>query len=372
MKLNREDALWVAKFMEDYYHHFDRIDDYMRSQKLNQVAEFPVSLPGCGPEEDLFANYDMHPNDMDFELVDIGSSRWLDYIAIISSHLTPKSIPGRCIQFAIYEKKTKKIVGFIRLGSPVINMKPRNEMLGQVFTQSAEGSRNFNNTVAMGFTIVPVQPFGFNYLGGKLLAAICCSHEMREIMNRKYKMNLCLFETTSLYGSSKSVSQYDGMKPYIRFKGLTDSNFVPMLDGDAYKKLKDFIEDKTGEELVDPDGSSKKLKATLKAIGLVKSSLKGTTELERFNQVIDKAKGLTERKRYYISNYGFKNYIDVVNGKTDILIPDAENYDKFHMNNIVDWWKKKASNRYDTLKSEGRLRSEIEVWTSGKPIDIIR
>jgi hypothetical protein len=193
-----------------------------------------------------------------------------------------------------------------------------------------------------------------------------------ELFNKKYKMNLCLFETTSLYGSSKSVSQYDGMKPYIRFKGLTDSNFVPMLDGDAYKKLKDYIEEKTGEELVDPDGSSKKLKATLKAIGLVKSSLRGTPELERFNQVIEKAKGLTERKRYYISNYGFKNYIDVVNGKTDILIPDDENYDKFYMKNIIDWWKKKASSRYDTLKSEGRLRSEIEVWTSGKPIDIIR
>ena len=83
MKLNREQALWVAKFMEDYYHHFDRIDDYMRSQKLNQVSEFPVSLPGMGPEEDLFSDFNIHPNDMDFELVDIGVGRWLDYIALV-------------------------------------------------------------------------------------------------------------------------------------------------------------------------------------------------------------------------------------------------------------------------------------------------
>ena len=372
MNLNREQALHCAQYMEDYYHHFDRIDDYMRSQKMGQIAEMPVCLPGCGPEEDLFSDFTIHPDDMEFELVDIGSSRWLDYISVISSHLISRSVPGRIVQFAVFEKKTKKIVGFIRLGSPVINMKPRNEMLGQVFTQSKEAARNFNNSAAMGFTIVPAQPFGFNYLGGKLLAAMCCSHELREVMNKKYGMNLCLFETTSLYGSSKTVSQYDGMKPYLRFKGLTDSNFVPMLDGDAYKKLKDYVEAATGEQLVDPSDSSKKLKATIKVISMVKVALKNEPELVRFNEVIDKAKGLTERKRYYISNYGFKNFIEVVNGKESELIPDPENYEKFHMKNIVEWWKKKASNRFETLKNDGRIRTEMEVWSGDKEIDIIR
>jgi len=62
----------------------------------------------------------------------------------------------------------------------------------------------------------------------------------------------------------------------------------------------------------------------------------------------------------------------VVNGKDTKLIPDPENYDKFYMKNIVDWWKKKASNRYETLKSESRIRTDMEVWTSGKELDIIR
>ena len=372
MKLTKEQALYCAQYMEDYYHHFDRIDDYMRSQKKTQISELPSHLPGMGPEEDLFSDFNIHPNDMEFEIINLGSTRWWDYITIISSHLISRAVPGRCIQFAIFEKNTKKIVGFIRLGSPVINCRPRNELLGQVFTQSKESAFNFNNTTAMGFTIVPSQPFGYNYLGGKLLAALCCSHEIRELINEKYKMNLCLFETTSLYGSSKTISQYDGMKPYLRFKGLTDSNFVPMLDGDAYKKLKDYVEAATGEQLIDPTDSSKKLKATLKVIGMVKVALKGEPELARFNEVIDKAKGLTERKRYYTSNYGFKNFIEVVNGKETKLIPDPENYEKFHMKNIVEWWKKKATNRYETLKSEGRLRNDIEVWTGDKEIDIIR
>jgi len=371
MILNKEDALYCANLLQDYFVNFDRIDDYMRNQKQIQIEEMPSTLPGCGLEEDLFNDYTMHPKDMDIELVEIESSRWDDYIRIISSHVTPPSIPGRSVKFSVFERNTNKIIGFIRLGSPLINCKPRNNMLGQVFTQSKELAQNFNKTAIMGFTIVPTQPFGYNYLGGKLLAAICCSHTVRKRLNEKYNMNLCLFETTSLYGSSKAVSQYDGMKPYIRFKGLTDSNFIPMMDGESYRKMKEYIESKTGENLVDPSDSSKKLKATIKTISLVKSALKNTTELVTFNEVIENAKSLTEQKRYYISNYGFENFIDVVNGKTEVLIK-GENYDKFELENIITWWKNKATNRYETLKKDNRLRTELEVWTSGKDIQIIR
>jgi hypothetical protein len=48
----------------------------------------------------------------------------------------------------------------------------------------------------MGFVIVQSQPFGFNYLGGKLMSLFVPVHEVREICNKKYGMNLCLFETT--------------------------------------------------------------------------------------------------------------------------------------------------------------------------------
>jgi hypothetical protein len=57
--------------------------------------------------------------------------------------------------------------------------------------------------------------------------------------------------------------------------------------------------------------------------------------------------------------------------KTDKLLP-GENYHKHELDNIVSWWKQKASNRYDTLKQEGRIRTELEIWTSGKDIQIIR
>jgi len=210
----------------------------------------------------------------------------------------------------------------------------------------------------------------YNYLGGKLLAAICTSHEVREIVNKKYGMNLCLFETTSLYGSSKTVSQYDGMKPYIRYKGLTDSDFLPMMHGKPYSDLRDFVQDKVGP-LVEDDASSKKLKISMKIISLTKAALKGTPEGDTFLATIEKAKGLTEQKRYYISDYGFSNMVDYVNCKTDVLIP-GENYEKHNLVNLIEWWRKKACNRYETLYNENRLKNELEIWTSGKEIQIIR
>jgi hypothetical protein len=368
MKLEFKDAVHCAEVFEDYFGNFDRIDEYMRDQKLNSLAELP-SNPLFPIEEELFQNFTMNPKDMNFEVVEIDNETWTNLLNITSSHVNIPPV-GRNVKLAVRETTTGKYVGFIRLGSPVINCKPRNDMLGQVFTQKPEWGKRFNNSAMMGFVIVPAQPFGYNYLGGKLLAAICTSHEVREIVNKKYGMNLCLFETTSLYGSSKTVSQYDGMKPYIRYKGLTDSDFLPMMHGKPYSDLRDFVQEKVGP-LVDEETSSKKLKISMKIISLTKAALKGTPEGDTFLATIEKAKGLTEQKRYYTSDYGFSNAVDYVNCKTDVLVP-GENYEKHKLANLVEWWRNKAINRYATLHNEGRLRTELEIWTSGKEIQIIR
>jgi hypothetical protein len=369
MELSFDDALHCAKVFEEYFGNFNRVDEYMRDQKLASLADLP-SNPLFPIEDDLFQNFETHPKEMGFELCEIPQSTWDVLVNITSSHINISPV-GRQVRLAVKETTSGKYVGFIRMGSPVINMKPRNDMLGQVFTQQPEWSKRFNESAMMGFVIVPSQPFGYNYLGGKLLAALCTSHEMREIINKKYGMNLCLFETTSLYGSSKTVSQYDGMKPYIRYQGLTDSDFIPMMHGQAYEDLREFVESKIGK-IVEDDISSKKLKTTMRIIAVVKSALKSdNVALERFNDTIQKAKNLTEKKRYYTSTYGYQNAIDYINCKTDTLIP-GENYEKHYMKNLIEWWRKKAINRFESLQKDGRLKNEIEIWTSGKQIDIIR
>ena len=369
MIISRENGLYCAKAFHDYFSNIGSTEEYMRDEKLKNVADMPSSLFPI--EDDLFSDFTMHPNDMDIEVCEIPNDVWEPLLAITSSHIN-KSPVGKNIQLAVREKNSGKILGFIRLGSPVIYMKPRNDYLGQVWIQNEDTAKRFNTACVMGFVIVPSQPFGFNYLGGKLLSAICTSHTVREICNKKYDMNICLFETTSLYGSTKSVSQYDGMKPYIRFKGLTESDIVPMMHGQRYTDLKNYVENITGDLLGgDTSTTSRKLRTFTKIIALTKAALKGTSEGDAFNLTIENAKKLTEKKRYYISDYGFKNTVDYMNCKTDKLLP-GENYDKHELSNVIDWWRTKAINRYETLKTEGRLRTELEIWTSGKDIQIIR
>ena len=73
-----------------------------------------------------------------------------------------------------------------------------------------------------------------------------------------------------------------------------------------------------------------------------------------------------------MSDYGFSNAREVILGTQENLCP-GQNYDKFHMENIIEWWRKKATNRYNNLKADGRLRTELETWNRNpENIDIIR
>ena len=375
MILEHKDALYAAQVFIDYFDSIDRIDEYLRRIKLSRIADMGSSLPGMGPEQEMFSDFTMHPQDMNFQILEPDNEKFMRYLEITTSHAVESSVPGKSLRWMVKETNTNKIVGFIRIASPTINSRPRNEFLGKPLdTQSAEVMKRFNDSCLMGSIIVPVQPFGFNYLGGKLLAGLCCSHEMRERMNDKYNMNVCMFETTSLYGSTKSSSQYDGMKPFLRFKGLTDSDFAPLLNDANYRKLNEwFINKNNGELLVHENASSRKLKTQTKMASIIKSSLKGTDQdaYTRFCDSFQSAKNLTEKKRQYMSDYGFDNVKEYMNLETDVLTK-KDNYDRFNKDEVISWWKNKASSRYDSLKSENRLRSEIEIWTRNADIDIIR
>ena len=373
MNLSESDAAYAADQFIDYFSNMGRIDEYLRNVKLDRMSKMPTYLPGCGPEEDMFDTFDMHPNDMNFKVYVSGkdgsfsNEYFNERLQITTSHSIESSIPGKSLKWIVMETNTKKIVGFIRFGSPTINCKPRNDWLGR----PPELSR-FNRHSIMGFIIVPTQPFGFNYLGGKLLALLCCSHEARTQINDKYGSDICLFETTSLYGTTKSSSQYDGLKPYMRYKGLTMSDFTPLLHDDVFKGLnKWFIERNNNKLLVKEDASSRKLKTQQKMISIIKKNSSSQKAAE-FQTAIANAKNLTERKRVYFSDYGFANSKEVIRGDTDKLEKNPINFDKFYQENLIKWWKNKASKRYESLKSSGSLRTELEVWTKDMHIDIIR
>ena len=374
MELSTADATYAADKFIDYFSNTGRIDEYLRTVKMDRIANQPMSLPGFGPEDDLFSDFDMHPEDMNIKVYSAGDEKGFsneyfnERLQITMSHAFETSIPGKSLKWIVQETNTNKTVGFIRFGSPTINSKPRNDWLGA----TPELGR-FNRHAIMGFIIVPTQPFGFNYLGGKLLAMLCCSHQAREMLNNKYDSDICLFETTSLYGSTKSSSQYDGLKPYMRYKGLTQSDFTPLLHDDIFHDLNKWCIARNGDKmLVKEDASSRKLKTQTKMISIIKKSIKSSSKLTEFVSAIKGAKDLTEQKRFYMSTYGFSNSREVILGTQDTLVK-AENYDRFNVDSIVDWWKRKAARRYESLQNLGRLRTKLETWnTNPDEIDIIR
>jgi len=378
MYLSKLDAYYAANVFADFFASMERIDDYMRTVKLERMESLGGSLPGFGPETDLFDNPHMHPNDMDISIHPVSASKLQTYLEITTSAAIEASIPGKSLCLLVRENNTGTYLGMIRLGSPTINSRPRNQWLGRPLdSHNPEVMRRFNQSAIMGFAIVAAQPFGYNALGGKLCAAICCSHAVRRLLKEKYGTDYCMFETTSLYGSTKSSSQYDGMKPFLRHNGLTDSNFAPLINDARFRALDSwFTEKNNGESLIDRGASSRKLKTQTKMVSIIKSSLKEVDKdaYKKFCDTYSNALGLTEQKRSYVSTYGYeaqsvKDYLNL--SRNDLT--KAVNYDRMELENVIEWWRNKAARRYDTLKSEGRLRTQQETWnTNPEDIDIIR
>ena len=350
--LSSEDATYAANKFINYYSKFNRIDDYLRFVKKDRISSRSGSL--FGAETEMFDQFDIHPNDMDIRIhvVDTdpkSSSRfnqWLysETLNLTASNAIEEAIPGRTHKWIIEEINTKKILGVVRFGSPTINSKPRNDYFGEVLPLNV-----INDQFVMGFNIVPVQPFGYNYLGGKLLALLACSNELKKQFDEKYGTDLKYFETTSLYGTTKGMSMYDGLKPYLRHIGDTESNFLPLFHDDEFRDFFWWFNERNGgERLIPADKSSKKLKIQQKMISIIRKSLTDQSKLDEFNAIIQKAKNLTEKKRYYMSKFGHE------------------------IDDVISWWKVKATKRYEKLKIQNKLRTKLEIWEPGSELEIIR
>ena len=351
--LSPSDALWAANEFINYYQNFNRIDDYFRMIKQDRIGNGSASL--FGPEDDIFSDFSVHPSEMKFSIHTVDTSPkptskynqalYSEILHLTTSAPTEEAIPGRTIKWIITEDTTDKVIGVVRFGSPTINSRPRNVYFGEVLPLSY-----VNKHFVMGFNIVPVQPFGFNYLGGKLLCLLASSNRLKREFDEKYDIDLKYFETTSLYGTTKGVSMYDGLKPYVRYIGDTDSKFLPLFHDEYFRTMFKWFNDKCndGERLVPADKSGKKLKIQQKMIAIIKKSLTDQDKLEEFKASIAHAMSLTEQKRTYLGKFGYE--------------PEE----------VIEWWRKKAIKRYDKLVGNGGLRTELELWQQGANIDIIR
>jgi hypothetical protein len=132
-------------------------------------------------------------------------------IRTFSSTMKNNSNIGRNLNFIVRDKPTKKYLGVICISSDFLDLTPRDTFIGWEREKKTQGS--MINHTAIGSTIVPLQPLGYNYVGGKLLALLCLTTDIQKMWEQSYGDVLVGVTTTSLYGKTKAggLSQYDNL-----------------------------------------------------------------------------------------------------------------------------------------------------------------
>ena len=133
-------------------------------------------------------------------------------IRTFTSTMKNNSNIGRNLFYVVEDKITGKYLGVICISSDFLDLTPRDKAIG--WARDIKTQQGMINHTAIGSTIVPLQPLGWNYMGGKLLALLCLSDTVQKDWKERYGDVLVGVTTTSLYGKTKvgGLSQYDGLE----------------------------------------------------------------------------------------------------------------------------------------------------------------
>lgn len=139
------------------------------------------------------------------------AERW-NAIRTFSSTMKNNSNIGRNLFYILTDEVSGKYLGVICISSDFLDLTPRDNAIG--WSRDIKTQQHMINHTAIGSTIVPLQPLGFNYMGGKLLALMCLSDTVQKDWKKQYGDVLAGVTTTSLYGKTKAggLSQYDGLE----------------------------------------------------------------------------------------------------------------------------------------------------------------
>ena len=175
-------------------------------------------------------------NDLQFEIYFIESNEYQLWSKILShtSSVKTSRTPGKNISYFIREVLSKKIVGLVSLGSAQRSIKPRDEYIGwDKENQYSKIDYIFNIS-----TCVAVQPVGYNFNIGKLLALSVFSREVQEKVKEKYGHYVIGYYTFSIHGRSV---QYERLKK-LNYCGLTKGQSFIIPD-DLYDEMKEYLKE---------------------------------------------------------------------------------------------------------------------------------
>ena len=241
------------------------------------------------------------------------------------------SNPGRNLKFLVEDEATGLYLGALTVTSDFGDLGARDKYIGWIRDDRYKNKRL--NNVACGQAIIPIQPFGHNFLGGKLMALMITSDTIRNAWEEKYGDVLVGMTTTSLYGTH---SQYNSM-PTFKKRGKTTGKMPIKLPKEMVRVWEEYF------------GEKRKTRSNLDTRIYRECGMKPK----------DYQNGM-QRGIYFCPFY--ENTNEFLRGeieKSSLLL--RQNF-VYYNNLISEWWKPKSEKRFNKLKSDNKLISELHFW----------
>lgn len=320
------DELDTSHFMYDTQHYMDK----MFIGNLNDVKNIKIEL-------EFVERSDRISRDL-----------W-NYYRIVISSLKKSSLQGNQIYILVKDAITQKYLGIISLNSDIYNLGDRDVYIGW---DEDKKKKNLKYIMNMS-TCVPLDPFGFNYCGGKLLASLVFSREVSEYFYKKYNRPLLAICTTSLYGKSIQYSKL----PYLSLAGFTTGFGTVHIPETLYQKCLNYLDLIGVDTLNIGHPSSRKMRKICKVladIGIPKNQIifHGQRKGIYFGYIHDTSKSLLNN-----SDIGSVNWSNNNLNKYNINYTELDS-----AQDIFDWWYSRyAIRRYNNLRKDNRFRKKITI-----------
>lgn len=274
-------------------------------------------------------------------------SDWL-MLRIFCHSMAYDQTPGRFLRFLVVDDTTNKYLGAASLSNDVMALTCRDNFIGWSAKNRCEEKMLIHS--AIGSCIMGTQPFGYNFLGGKLVASLILSKHVRDTWESVVGKKLVGMTTTSLYGPN---SMYCGI-PYWQGCGTSMGKISLKPDDKFYNLWHEDIKKNNSDEY------------TKKIVKLDPTKGPVTGIKQRILEIIFRKLEISAAKYHH----GFERgvyYSPFYEQTKDFLCkkidgePTWNLLKKFESDSagMIDWWREKAIKRYSKLYVENRLKPEI-------------
>jgi hypothetical protein len=339
---------------QTFYKKWQEVQSFKGSSgKLNEVKA-KIWTPTDFNDEQLTINEIENCNPT---LVHVNSKRdnedWT-LIRIFGHTMSFDQTPGRFLKFLVTDgnKDNPRYIGAISVSSDVIAISDRDTYLGWTSDNKIRDKKLAHS--AIGSCIMSTQPIGYNFLGGKLVAAMITTNTVRELWKQLYNQTLVGMTTTSLYGS---YSMYNSLKWWHKC-GSSAGKIAIKPDEDIYKVWHEWVKDNCSEKydaaMTQREGVSGPVtgaKSRVLSMIFSKCGIKQSNYQHGY-----------ERGVYYSCFYeNTKDYLQNKINDDKLIMKDLHKRDT---QAVCEWWKPKAIERYKKLKSESNLKTNVHFYNN--------